>query len=96
MKRSQPKTSEKLTDEERETINALLHYPSLDKVFDQNEPQSLVEMKQKMRSTITELERVVRRGSQTEAEKAARIIEAYQTTLRFLDELERRRNSQPA
>ena len=95
MKHNQAQTSDNLTDEEIETINTILHYPSLENVFDQ-EQQNLTEKRQNMLSTVAELERVVRRGSKAEAEKATRIIEAFQTTLNFLDELEKMRENQSA
>ena len=96
MKHNQPQTSDNLTDEEIDTLNTILHYPSLENAFDQEQPQNLSEKRQKMLSTVAELERVVRRGSKAEAEKATRIIEAVQTTLNFLDELEKTRENQSA
>jgi len=51
-------------------------------------------MKQKMQSTIDDLERVIRRGTKDDAEKAARVVEAYKIVLGFLDELETARRAQ--
>lgn len=83
-----------MTEEERETIEALLHYPSLEKVFGAGETYNSDETKRKMRSSIVELERIVRSGAQGEADRAAKIIAAYETTIGFLNELEERRKNQ--
>ncbi|MEP6901864.1 MAG: hypothetical protein ABJA66_08945 [Actinomycetota bacterium] len=93
MKHLKAETADQLTDEEKETITSLLKYPSLEKVFDPNKPQSLAAVKQKMRSAIAELERVIRSGTKFDAEKAAEIAAAYRTTIDFLDELEQRRKN---
>lgn len=76
------------TAEEREIIETLLKYPSLEKVFDPTAPDGYEKTKKTMNSVIAELERVVRRGTKQDAEKAEKIIEAYKTALKFLDELE--------
>ena len=94
MKQSKSNEPEKLNREEIETINSLLNYPSLEKVFDPTDSRSPSEMKQKMQSTIDDLERVIRRGTKGDAEKAARAVEAYKTVLGFLDELETARQAQ--
>ena len=93
MERFNQDTSNNLTDEEKALAAALVHFPLLEEVFDQNNGQNLAAIRQKMLATITELERVVRRGSPMEAEKSSRIVQAFQTTLDFLDELEHRRRS---
>ena len=72
----------------------LLNYPSLEKIFDPAKPERFLEVKEQMRNAITEQERVVRRGTKLEAEKAKRIAEAYRITIDFLSELETlRKNS---
>jgi hypothetical protein len=86
--------ADQLTDEEKQTIESLLKYPQLEKVFDRNEPHNLAETKQKMRVTVTELERVIRSGTKSDAENAARIAAAYRTTIEFLEELELIRKNQ--
>ena len=83
-----------LTEEERETIAALLHYPALEKVFDHAQPPQLEDLRRKMQSNIVELERIVRSGARSEADRAATIIEAYRTTLGFLGVLEEARKNQ--
>lgn len=92
MKQSKAENSEEPTDEERETIESLLNYPSLENAFAESGGGGK-QLKQKMLLTVAELERVIRRGSRMEAEKASVITAAYRTTLDFLDELEARRNS---
>ena len=71
-----------------EIIESLFKYPSLEKVFDREDSEKLSAMKQKMQATLEDLERVVRRGAKEDAAKAAKVIAAYQTALKFLDELE--------
>ena len=84
----QPETDQNIIPEEAAIIESLFNYPSLEKVFDRENVYQLPLMKQKMTATIEELERVVRRGSQQDAAKAAKVITAYQTALSFLSELE--------
>lgn len=86
--------SEKITTEELEVIEALLKYPSLEKVFDNNSPAAYEKTRHKMNAVVVELERVVRRGTKQDAEKAEQIIEAYTTALNFLGELEQMRKQQ--
>ena len=86
--------SDKSTPEEIETIEALLKYPSLEKVFDAATPDSYEKTKRTMSGVIAELERVIRRGTKQDAERAETILEAYRTALNFLDELENIRRKQ--
>lgn len=94
MKHSKTETAAEPTGEERETIETLLNYPSLERAFADDAASGADKTKRKMLESVAELERVVRRGTQTEAAKAARVLAAYQTTLDFLDELERARKNQ--
>jgi len=73
-------------------IKSLLNYPSLEKIF--SDAASLSATRKQMRSTIDDLERVIRRGTKEDAEKAAATVKAFQTVLSFLDELENLRNQQ--
>ena len=82
------------TDEEKELIETLVKYPSLETVYDANSA-GFAEIRQKMQANVTTLERVVRRGDRANAERAALVIEAYQTTLKFLGELEQIGKNQP-
>ena len=82
------------TDEEKELIETLVKYPSLETAYDASSA-SFAEIRQKMHSSITSLERVVRRGDRANAERAALVIGAYQTTLSFLNELEQIGKNQP-
>lgn len=94
MKRRESNEAEKLNAEELDTIKSLLNYPSLEKVFDSDNPGNLPAMKRKMQATVDDLERVIRRGTKEDAEKAARAAEAYRTVLNFLAELENARQAQ--
>jgi len=87
------------TEEERETIETLVNYPSLERAFEQPENAQTTgadKTRQKMQASVAEFERVLRRGARAEAERAERILAAYKTTLAFLDELERMRKNQAA
>lgn len=95
MKRFETDAPEQLTDEEKETIESLLQYPSLERVFDVNQPHNLADTKKKMQSSISDLERIIRGGKKQDADRAALIVAAYQTTVAFLGELEIMRGSQP-
>ena len=90
VKRLHDKTPAELTEQERATIETLINYPNLERAFGGG-ASGAENIKQKMRQTVTELERIIRRSVQSEADKAVRIINAYQTTLKFLDELEQLR-----
>lgn len=94
MKRFTVETPVEMTEEERETINSLVNYPSLERAFGSGAASGAEKIKQKMAASVAELERVVRRGAQAEAEKAVRVLAAYKTTLAFLEELENLRKNQ--
>lgn len=91
MKQSEP--NQKISPEVLEIIESLFKYPSLEKVFDPLDEKRYSELKQKMQATVSDLERVVRRGSNDDAAKAAKVIEAYRTSLKFLEDLDARRRS---
>jgi hypothetical protein len=84
-----------LTTEEQELIESLIKYPALESAFDRNAPAGFAEIRQKLLSTVTNLERVVRRGEKSDAARAAIIITAYQTAISFLSELEKLGQNQP-
>lgn len=88
VKQSISKTPEETTAENAEVIKSLLNYPSLEKVFEAADGRNLTATKEKMRLTIDDLERVIRRGTKDDAEKAAAAVKSFQTVLSFLDELE--------
>lgn len=86
---------DEITQETLEIIEALLKYPSLEKTFDAKQPENFAKTRQRMQTVVAELERVIRRGKQDEAEKAKKIAEAFHVSLKFLDELDRLRRQQP-
>lgn len=68
---------------------ALFNYPALGRLFDgDSNPAALAAIRTELKNTIQKLERVQRQGSQQDATRAEQILQAYQTTLRFLEELE--------
>ena len=83
------------TREERDLIESLVKYPSLENAFDRAAAPGFAEIKQKMQATVTNLERVIRRGERSDAERASVIVRAYRTTFDFLGELENIGKNQP-
>jgi hypothetical protein len=71
-----------------EDIAKILNYPSLDKLFDEHNPNALAEIKVKFDKTQQDLERVLRQGSKEDAEKADKTLKALKVTLDFLAHLE--------
>lgn len=93
VKQTEPKPSENLSQQEISVIRSLLNYPTLERVFDSDKPNNLVDVKQKMTSAIEDLERVIRRGNSEDAAKAVKAVDAYKTTLNFLNEIENLRRA---
>lgn len=89
----QTESNQKISPEEFEIIESLFKYPSLEKIFDPRDEKQYQALKRKMQTTVDDLERVVRRGSNSDAAKAAKVVEAYQISLKFLDDLDARRRS---
>lgn len=85
---------EEMTRETLEVIEALLKYPSLEKAFNADQPENFVKTKQRLQAVVIELERIVRRGKQQDAERAKKIAEAFKISLNFLDELDTIRRQQ--
>ena len=77
------------TAEELELIETLIKYPSLEDAFDRTSTAGFAEIKQKMQATITNLERVIRRGGKSDVERATIVVAAVQTVISFLGELEK-------
>lgn len=69
---------------------ALFNYPTLGRLFDGDDSaRALGEIRARLTDTRNDLERVVRRGTQQDADRAACISRAFTVTLDFLDELDR-------
>ncbi|MET0753982.1 MAG: hypothetical protein ABWZ66_11435 [Pyrinomonadaceae bacterium] len=83
------------TEEERELIETLIKYPALEAVYERNAPAGFSGIRQNLLSTVTNLERVIRRGEKSDAERAATVVEACRTAINFLSELENVGKSQP-
>jgi hypothetical protein len=73
-------------------LSSLFNYPSLGRLFDGANPQALDEMRARLARTSQDLERVIRRGTKEDADRATRAARAYSVTLGFLDALEKIRN----
>ena len=73
--------------EQDSDLSSLFNYPSLGRLFETLDSPALTEMRARMSVTNQDLERVVRQGSKDEAERAARILRAYQAAFKLLDDL---------
>jgi hypothetical protein len=71
-----------------EDIAGILNYPSLDKLFDEQNPTALADIRAKFDKTRQDLERVIRQSSKEDAEKAGVTMRAINTTIEFLANLE--------
>ena len=84
----QPQSNLNTNTAESELVEFLFKYPSLETVFNTTGTPQLAAMKRRMQTTVGDLERVIRRGTKEDAEKAAKVAEAYRIAVAFLDELE--------
>lgn len=69
-------------------IAALSHYPSLDKLFHDPDLSTLLAMKNKLHETFQNIERVVLRGSASEAKRAQTAAISVKSALDFLAAIE--------
>jgi len=72
----------------QEDLAKLFNYPSIGQLFSEKEISNLEEFFAKLTATNENLERVIRYGNQSEAEKATRASQAIKITLEFLRNLE--------
>ena len=75
-----------------EDLAALYNYPSIGQLFSTADLHLLDEFRAKITRLYEDLERIVRRGSKEDAEKAARVADAVKITLEFLQTLEQTQN----
>ena len=80
-------TSPPISREEAELIEYLYNYPTLEQLFDRSDTSRFNLMRQRMDATVRDLERVIRRGTAADAARATVAAEAFQTALKFLEEL---------
>lgn len=71
----------------QEDLARLFNYPSIGQLFSENETGKLEDFFHKLTATDENLERVIRYGNKSEAEKAARASQAVKLTLEFLRNL---------
>ena len=69
-------------------LSSLLNYPALGRLFESPRGPALAEMRERLRRTNQDLERVIRQAPKDEADRAARVARAYAVTLALLDEAE--------
>jgi len=72
---------------DQEDLAKLFNYPSIGQLFSEEEIGNLEKFFAKLTVTDENLERVIRYGNQSEAEKAARSSQAIKITLEFLRNL---------
>ena len=82
------------SDENSAELSKLFDYPSIGELFSGPDTRRLDEFCAKMIATRENLERIVRYGSRDEAERATRAIKAVETTLEFLQNLQKMRQHQ--
>ena len=66
-------------------------YPSFERLFEGEDRSALESMRERLRKTHRDLEQIIRRGTHAEAASAARVVRAYDLTLKLLAELEEER-----
>jgi len=71
----------------QEDLAKLFNYPSIGQLFSEKEIGKLEEFLAKLIVTDENLERVIRYGNQSEAEKATQASQAVKITLEFLQNL---------
>jgi hypothetical protein len=71
-------------------LSAFFKFPSLSRLFQDDDRLALREMQSKLTQTDQSLERVIRQGSKEDAEKAVLASRSFKLTLTLLEELEGR------
>ena len=64
-------------------------FPSLGRLFQGTDRAELAEMRERLKLTSQNLERVIRQGDKADADRAVLISRSYNLALNVLDELER-------
>lgn len=75
-------------------LSTLYHYPSLGVLFEQPNSPQLEEMRARFSRTTQALERVVRQGTKDDAERAARVLRAYEAVSGLFDDLQKLQREQ--
>lgn len=86
--------SQQVEASQPENLASLFNYPAIARLLENSYPQSMTDMRRRMEQTRGELERVVRQGTKEDAERAARVLRAYEHTSELLNTLERMRVEQ--
>lgn len=69
-------------------LSTLFHYPAIGRLFEGSNTDALSRMRERLTRTSQNLERVIRQGTKTDAERAERALRALGATLGLLDSLE--------
>ena len=81
-------------EQNSEDITKLFDYPSVGELFSTADTRRFDEFCARLNVTRDNLERIVRYGSRDESERATRAIKAVETTLEFLQSLQKMRQEQ--
>ena len=76
-----------------EDLSKLFDYPSVGELFSSGDTQRFDEFCARLTATRENLERIVRYGSRDEAARATRALKAVETTLEFLQNLQKMRQT---
>ena len=79
-------------EKNKDDLANLYNYPSIGKLFSTDEPNNLHQFRNKLNTTREKLDLIVRRGSNEEANKASKALDAIKITLNFLQKLEIEQN----
>ena len=81
-------------EQNSEDLSKLFDYPSVGELFSTADTRRFDEFCARLKATRENLERIVRYGSRDESERATRAIKAVETTLEFLQSLQKMRQEQ--
>ena len=70
-------------------LSSLYHYPSLGGLFEQPDSPQLAEMRERFSQSKQALERVLRQGTKDDAERAKRVLRAYEAVSGLFDDLQK-------
>jgi hypothetical protein len=71
----------------RSDLSDCWRFPSLERLFEKDNPGSLPAMRAQLTHTSQLLERVIRQGSKSDASRAEQALRAWELTLSFLNEV---------
>lgn len=85
---SAPVGASSSAERERDELAAYFKYPALGGLFEQADPAALTRLRRRFQTINSDLQRIVRQGTQAEAARAAAVSRALEITLDLFDQLE--------